>query len=458
MPTLPAVVPAGPLARIAGVTAPVPPRLYAATGFGLLGVKYAGEAALAWFGAGTVLGPVTFLSPILTMRIDAYAAGPAWLPWLAAAWTLPFAWVGASMSVRRARDAGLPAFLGLLFFLPFVNYLLMLGLCALPTRAAAPRRRILEGEDRVVWAAMIGVVAGAAIGLAMMLLSVFALGEYGGMLFIGTPFVMGVVSAFLLNLRQPRGVLANVAVAGLTVGVSGGLLMLFALEGALCLAMAAPIAFTMTLLGVALGRALAGMEGKVGVIASLVPLPLLALLEPPPDHTTLHEVVSAIDIHAPPAVVWDNVIGFGGVELPPPPEWFFNLGIAYPIRAHIEGTGVGAVRYCEFSTGPFVEPITVWDAPRHLAFDVRESPPTMHEWSPYAVVHAPHLDGILQSRHGEFVLTPLPDGGTHLEGHTWYTFAMAPAVWWTLWSDASIHAIHLRVLEHIAQVSEAAAG
>jgi hypothetical protein len=79
----------------------------------------------------------------------------------------------------------------------------------------------------------------------------------------------------------------------------------------------------------------------------------------------------------------------------------------------------------------------------------------MEEWSPYNTVHAPHLDGILQSHHGEFRLIPLPDGGTRLEGHTWYSFAMAPIAWWSLWSDASIHAIHTRVLAHIKQVTEA---
>lgn len=136
-------------------------------------------------------------------------------------------------------------------------------------------------------------------------------------------------------------------------------------------------------------------------------------------------------------------------------------------RLHTYGTGeewvaiVAAALSLPFawvSTGPFVEPITAWDAPYHLAFDVRSSPPTMHEWSPYERVHAPHLDGILQSRRGEFVLTRLPDGGARLEGHTWYTFAMAPEGWWTLWSDVSIHAIHSRVLRHIADVSEVQAG
>jgi len=41
-------------------------------------------------------------------------------------------------------------------------------------------------------------------------------------------------------------------------------------------------------------------------------------------------------------------------------EPLFRLGFASPQYARIEGTGVGAIRYCVFSTGPFVEPITAW--------------------------------------------------------------------------------------------------
>ena len=47
---------------------------------------------------------------------------------------------------------------------------------------------------------------------------------------------------------------------------------------------------------------------------------------------------------------------------------------------------------------------------------------------------------------------------TRLTGRTVYTFDMAPEPFWGLWSDASIHAIHLRVLHHIAGVVEAEAG
>jgi hypothetical protein len=141
-------------------------------------------------------------------------------------------------------------------------------------------------------------------------------------------------------------------------------------------------------------------------------------------------------------------------ELPEPHEWYFRGGLAYPIRARIEGAGPGAVRRCEFSTGPFVEPIEVWNEPRQLSFRVTENPAPMHEWSPYARVLPKHLHGYLVSEHGQFLLTPLPGNRTLLEGTTWYRHGLWPAPYWRLWSDAIIHRIHLRVLRHIKTLSE----
>lgn len=48
--------------------------------------------------------------------------------------------------------------------------------------------------------------------------------------------------------------------------------------------------------------------------------------------------------------------------------------------------GVGAIRYCDFSTGPFVEPIEIWDEARLLQFSVTKSPPPMREWSPWSEI------------------------------------------------------------------------
>jgi hypothetical protein len=165
-------------------------------------------------------------------------------------------------------------------------------------------------------------------------------------------------------------------------------------------------------------------------------------------------VDSSIVIHADRETVWNVVVAF-----PPIPDdnlpWYFRTGVAYPVRAEINGEGVGAVRKCVFSTGPFIEPITRWEKPQRLSFDVIDQPCPMHELSPYKI-HPPHLDNYLRSQKGEFRLVDLGNGTTLLEGTTWYKNRMWPQEYWGQWSDAIIHQVHLRVLEHIRQHAEAA--
>jgi hypothetical protein len=177
-----------------------------------------------------------------------------------------------------------------------------------------------------------------------------------------------------------------------------------------------------------------------------------ARLQKPP----LRVVLTSIEIDAPPQAVWPHVLGFA--DLDEPPQWFFRLGIAYPVRARLDGRGVGAVRRCEFSTGAFIEPITAWEEPSRLAFDVRSQPPPLHEWSPYRRVHAQHLLDTLQSRRGEFRLVELGSGRTRLEGRTFYQLAMEPQTYWAFFGDLLIHQIHQRVLKHIAAEVSAARG
>jgi hypothetical protein len=171
--------------------------------------------------------------------------------------------------------------------------------------------------------------------------------------------------------------------------------------------------------------------------------------EPAPIVRAVHTVVV---IDAPPDQVWPHVIAFP--PLREPDEWFFRTGIAYPQRAEIHGHGVGAVRHCVFTTGTFVEPIEVWDPPSRLRFRVTEQPEPMREWSPYTI-HPAHLDHYLQSHQGQFLLEGLPNGRTRLIGTTWYSNRMWPAPYWGLWSDAIIHRIHARVLDHIKGLAEA---
>jgi hypothetical protein len=250
-------------------------------------------------------------------------------------------------------------------------------------------------------------------------------------------------------------------VAFLAASLVGVCLLLFALEGLFCLIMVAPIWYALAMFGALFGFAIQTRPWSEGdnplvLLALLAAVPSLIAAEsagrPEPD---LIEVISAVDIDAPAEAVWRQVIAFP--PLPEPDDWVFRTGIAYPVRAEIDGCGVGAVRRCVFSTGAFVEPIEVWDEPALLRFRVEDQPEPMREWSPYEI-HPPHVHGFLVSHRGQFKLTPLPGGRTRLEGTTWYANKMWPAAYWQVWSDAIIHRIHLRVLRHIKTLAEGAAG
>ena len=276
-------------------------------------------------------------------------------------------------------------------------------------------------------------------------------GVYGLTIFILFPVLLGGLASWAFcpsTGGQAAGLGALIVVIALCS------LLIVGLEGLGCLAMTLPLALPLGALGSWLvyyaRSSKAATRGGVAMLLLLPPASLTwdARVQPP-----VFEVRSAITIAAPPEQVWQHVVTFS--ELPEPREWFFRAGLAYPKRAHIVGSGVGAIRYCEFSTGPFVEPIEVWDEPRLLRFRVSENPAPMNEWSPYARVLPRHLHGYLISKQGQFRLTRLPNNQTLLEGTTWYQHGLWPAQYWRWWSDAIIHRIHLRVLNHIRTLAEA---
>ena len=391
------------------------------------------------------------IGPQLLAR--ASAGTPSWLFVALGCWTLPFLWFASTLTIRRLVDAGRSPWWSALFLIPVANYALILALVFLPSVEPTPTIRGPHGRPTMATAvAAIGV--GLGVALAMILLSITALGAYGTPLFIGTPLAMGVGTGFWYNRRAEASVVDTLTIAALGIIITGGVIFLFAMEGAICLLMALPIALPLGVMGALLGRAIArvGQERIGPAAAALAVLPLSVLLDlhtaPPP----LHEVRSAIEIGAPPDRVWDNVIAFPPIT--EPLDLVFQLGVAYPRSAHIEGSGVGATRYCEFSTGAFVEPITRWEPGRRLSFDVARAPMPMTELSIYSNVRPRHLDGYLQPVRGEFRLISLPGGRTRLEGSTWYTLRVFPEGYWSVFGDALIHRIHMRVLEHIRNDAE----
>lgn len=225
---------------------------------------------------------------------------------------------------------------------------------------------------------------------------------------------------------------------------------MFAFEGILCLAMAAPLTLTTSAFGVLIGRTLSpgaqhDLDTPTLCCMGALLLPLVAIEKQFQIIAPEFQVSSSVEIQAPPELVWREVVAFS--EIPEPEEWIFRSGIAYPIRAKIDGSGVGATRHCIFSTGEFIEPIQKWQPPELLQFTVTTNPPPLKELSFYSI-NPPHLHNFFISHADQFKLHPTTSG-TRLEGTTWYSHNLYPSIYWRFWSDYIIHKIHLRVLNHI---------
>jgi hypothetical protein len=283
----------------------------------------------------------------------------------------------------------------------------------------------------------IGLTAAACWVFAYLATNVFKDYEVG--LFIWLPFVLGAASTLLYgynnNVRKRK--LFGISMWTLLVFCIG--LLTFAWEGLICMIMAFPIGLFFTWIGHWMGYQI--LKRKVGNTSTTILLlflsvpSLMAFQNADDENEDIRFVTTSIEINATPEQIWRNVVAFP--ELKEPTEFVFQTGIAYPINATIQGHGVGSVRKCNFSTGSFVEPITVWEEPRLLRFSVESQPdPT-------------HLQGYWVSKQGQFRLIQLPNGNTLLEGTTWYVNKIKPGIYWAMWSDYIIHKIHKRVLEHI---------
>lgn len=468
---------------------------YLLTGVGLLVLKY----GLDWLTVHLLFGrpwsPLDYFAiPGATIHMPSMAEEDRWVYGLLLAQALPFIYLGVLLTLKRLRAAQLSPALVLFFFVPLANSVFFLILGLLPTRPAAslPQlsvrhapsglpeggerfarvyenyqhserwRRLHSAHRRITQDSTLGSAAlslgiSVPVMVAFVALSTMGLGNYGWGLFVGGPFCLGLGSVVLFGLARPQSFGVCMAVAASASALVGLAILVVAMEGAICLIMAAPIGFFLTFLGALVGYAIQSRPWSVRdnplvLLLIVLALPALTAAEAAsPAAPPLLEVRSTVDIDAPAERVWQQVIAFP--DMPEADEWLFRAGVAFPLRAEIHGRGPGAVRHCIFSTGAFVEPIEVWDEPRLLRFAVTEQPEPMREWSPFDI-HPPHLDHYLVSQRGQFRLTALPDGRTRLEGTTWYSNRMWPAAYWQLWSDAIIHRIHLRVLRHIKGLAE----
>ena len=380
-------------------------------------------------------------------------------PWVAALaflFSLAVAWALAALSFRRASSLGHGYVLAVLSVVPAVQIM------AVAILALGPARQIIEEQVTPPTGAnaghiLQGVLAGISIIVLAVLISAVTFGAYGWGLFVGTPFIVGVTTAYLANRDVALGQGETMGLVLLAAALGSFALIMFALEGIVCILLAAPLGALVAMAGGALGRGLATIGHRRGKpLLSIALLPALFALEAATPPAIAIRTDQSVVIDAPPSAVWRTLISSEPIGTRP--VVIAGAGFAYAVRGRLLGAGVGAERIGEFSTGTAHERVTEWEPNRRLAFVVRDQPPMMEEMSPYRRVHAPHVTGYFETGDTGFSLDPLQGGRTRLTASASHVLRLDPSLYWAPMARWAIHQNVERVLTSIKVRAERSRG
>jgi uncharacterized membrane protein YhaH (DUF805 family) len=427
---------------------------YALWSLGIFGAQYlAVIATFQLFGRRLETDWRFYAMPFRSL-VALYTISPA-SPLAGLALTLIVFWCLAALAFRRTADATMSGWYAAPVVAPIFQIPTIILLCLMPSRSSTLNAVSADDNTSGEWSAPVqGVLAGIALTLAAVAVAALVFGTYGYGMFVVSPFVIGATTAYLANRKRDIGwkLTSRLIVAACALGGVG--LVVAALEGIVCIAIAAPLGLGAALAGGALGRA-GALSGKGSPRHSLMGIALLPAVFasenalPPMTHFDTQET---IDVAASPDAVWQSLIEMDTIEVKPGLP--FRLGVAYPIRAEIIGRGIGAVRRGIFSTGVALERVTEWVPDRKLAFVVLSDPPAMHELSPYRNVHAPHVRGYFQTLYTSFELLPEPGEKTRIVERTGHEMKLDPILYWLPMARWIVHENNSRVLADIKLKAE----
>jgi len=411
------------------------------------------QHGVAWWALGYYDEPVAldmefWLTPLRSVleigRLPALPAAAIFGYFLVVAWAL------ALLSFRTAQRTNRGHVLAALSVVPVVQLGAILLNALLPSHHLEAHDADERGDYRHV---VVGLLAGIAIIVLAVLVSAVTFGAYGWGLFVMTPFLVGVTTGYLVNGKSDLGGSDTMKLVLTAAGLGSLALVVLALEGIVCILMAAPLAIPVVLLGGVIGRGVAlARHNRRNPLVSVAVLPILFMTEAatPPEVpiATQYE----IEIEASPEAVWRALTSPDPIAVEPGLPAL--AGLAYPLGGELETAAVGARRMGAFSTGTAVERVTAWEPNKTLAFRVESQPPAMEEMSPYRRVHAPHVEGYFLTGETRFELAPLSERGTRLRVISEHRLRIDPVPYWEPIARLAIRLNVGRVLKDIKEKSE----
>lgn len=307
------------------------------------------------------------------------------------------------------------------------------------------------------------------------------------LLIVGIAAVYGIVCRVLFALEPTEGFLAIVSIAFIyTMPVSLGALvcylgykldrpgkfwglaappltmllllagsLLFEIEAAICVLVAAPVVLPFALLGGwVMSLILDRWRDRGGGRLQMAGFLLLPFVVGPIEEQweAPHEtrvMKNTIEIEATRERIWEHIAEVPAIAREEiPHQWIYWLGFPRPIAATLDRPGVGGKRHATFEGEvSFYEVVTVWEPGEKLAFTIKADP----EFIPHTAFDEHIIVGgrFYDVLDGTYEIEPLGDGRCRLHltsTHRLSTRFNAYAGWWSEWVMYQIQGSILEVI------------
>jgi hypothetical protein len=259
--------------------------------------------------------------------------------------------------------------------------------------------------------------------------------------FVVIPILMGVIGGWFwqdLRLVTRRLALYSCANSFLAIALS----FVFLGEGIICLIIVSPLIFCFMFAGTMIGKDMYKKKNDTLNVSIVLILAIVFVVDAFSKHDYENKVTDTILVNAPPAKVWQNVVAFKRIKAPAK-FWLFRLGMPSPVESTVTGYYKGAGRKCIFSNNyVFDETISTYDPARNLTFDIVNQPTD------------PEIMNHIAILRGQFLLKDNGNGTTTLTGNSWYRLYVFPVWYYDIWAKSITRNVHLRVMQHIKELSE----
>jgi hypothetical protein len=259
--------------------------------------------------------------------------------------------------------------------------------------------------------------------------------------FVIIPVLMGMISGWFwqgLRLNSRRSILYSCANTFLSIALS----YIFLGEGVICLIIVSPLLFCFMFVGALIGKDMYKKNNDKLNVSIILILVIVFVVDTLSKHDYENKVTDTIVVNAPPAKVWQNVVAFKKINAPNK-FWLFKLGLPSPVESTVTGYYKGAGRKCIFSNNyVFDEVISTYNPSKDLTFDITKQPKD------------PEIMNHLALIRGQFLLKDNGNGTTTLVGNSWYRLYVFPVWYYDLWAKSIVRNVHIRVMEHIKELSE----